>query len=102
VREQSDRLHEALTRRDFASITPFLTPWEFDGPFARQVHEPTNLAEGVRRAVENLNFVSHAQSQTVIEVRGVNMATVDLFLTCRGTWRCAHRVFQTTSIDRLR
>jgi ketosteroid isomerase-like protein len=128
VREQSDRLHEALTRRDFASIAPLFTPeavWEVAPPYAQQFHGPTNIAEGVRKSVEQLEVLSHKHVPAIIEIRGVNYATaetstedhirfhdgrevrvagryVDLFLTYRGTWRYAHRVFQAKSIDRLR
>ena len=128
VREQSDRLHEALTRRDFESIAPLFTPeavWEVTPPYAQQFHGPANIVQGMRKAIEQVQLVSHSQAPAVINVRGVNLAMaetatedhirfhdgrevrvagryVDLFLTYRGTWRFAHRVFEPMSIDRLR
>lgn len=128
VRAQSDRLKEALLQRDYAAMVPLFTPeavWEVAPPFARQFRGPANIAEGVRKSIEELAQLEHTQAPAAIEVRGTHFATaetatedvvrlrdgrevrvagryVDVFLTYRGSWRFAHRVFEPKHIDRLR
>ena len=128
VREQSDRLQQALLRRDFAAMVPLFTPeavWEVAPPFARQHRGAANIVAGVRETIEQLEVVSHTQSRAIVEVRGTNFATaerstedhlrfhdgrevrvsgtsVDLLLTYRGTWRVAHRLFRAKHVDQVR